>query len=30
VWIDGAAAYDRRDPRLQPKSDFELGLGGLR
>ncbi|HEY8572805.1 amidohydrolase [Phenylobacterium sp.] len=30
VWIDGGVAYDRRDPRLQPKSDFELGLGGLR
>jgi len=30
VWIDGGVAYDRKDPRFQPKSDFELGLGGLR
>jgi imidazolonepropionase-like amidohydrolase len=28
VFIDGAAVYDRRDPRLQPKSDFELGQPG--
>lgn len=28
VWIDGALAYDRNDPRFQPKSDFELGLEG--
>jgi len=28
VWIDGGLAYDRNDPRLQPKSDFELGLEG--
>jgi imidazolonepropionase-like amidohydrolase len=25
VYIDGALTYDRRDPRYQPKSDFELG-----
>jgi len=25
VYIDGALVYDRRDPRYQPKSDFELG-----
>jgi imidazolonepropionase-like amidohydrolase len=25
VFIDGALAYDRTNPRLQPKSDFELG-----
>ncbi len=30
VWIDGGVAYDRRDPTYQAKSDFELGLGGLR
>ncbi|MGA0606996.1 amidohydrolase [Phenylobacterium sp. VNQ135] len=30
VWIDGAVAYDRRDPAFQAKSDFEIGLGGLR
>jgi imidazolonepropionase-like amidohydrolase len=30
VWIDGAITYDRDDPRYQPKSDFELGLEGLR
>jgi imidazolonepropionase-like amidohydrolase len=29
VWIDGAVTYDIADPRLQPKSDFELGQGGL-
>ena len=28
VWIDGGLAYDRNDPRFQPKSDFELGLEG--
>jgi imidazolonepropionase-like amidohydrolase len=28
VWIDGGLAYDRTDPRYQPKSDFELGLEG--
>ncbi|MDB5419626.1 MAG: Imidazolonepropionase [Phenylobacterium sp.] len=27
VWIDGAATYDMADPRLQAKSDFELGQG---
>jgi imidazolonepropionase-like amidohydrolase len=25
VFIDGALAYDRSDPRHQPRSDFELG-----
>ena len=30
VWLDGGIAYDRGDPRYQPKSDFELGLGGVR
>jgi imidazolonepropionase-like amidohydrolase len=25
VWIDGALVYDRHDPDLQPRSDFELG-----
>jgi len=30
VWIDGGLAYDRGDPRYQPKSDFELGLEGAR
>jgi imidazolonepropionase-like amidohydrolase len=25
VFIDGALVYDRTNPRLQPKSDFELG-----
>ncbi len=30
VWIDGGLAYDRNDPRFQPKSDFELGLEGRR
>ena len=30
VWIDGAVTYDRTNPDLQPKSDFEIGLGGLR
>ena len=25
VYIDGAKLYDRRDPKLQPKSDFMLG-----
>ncbi|HZZ36834.1 MAG TPA: amidohydrolase [Caulobacteraceae bacterium] len=28
VYIDGAIAYDRRDPRYQPRSDFELGQPG--
>jgi|SRR5215217_3474331 len=28
VYIDGAVVYDRRDPRYQPKSDFELGTPG--
>ncbi len=28
VFIDGGLAYDRRDPRFQPKSDFELGQPG--
>ena len=30
VWVDGGLAYDRKDPRFQPKSDYELGLEGLR
>ena len=30
VYLDGAIAYDRRDPRFQPKSDFELGQGANR
>ncbi len=28
VFIDGAVAYDRRDPARQPRSDFELGRTG--
>lgn len=28
VYLDGAIAYDRRDPRYQPKSDFDLGQPG--
>jgi len=28
VFIDGGLAYDRKDPRFQPKSDFELGQPG--
>jgi imidazolonepropionase-like amidohydrolase len=28
VFIDGAVVYDRKDPRYQPKSDFELGIPG--
>jgi len=27
VYIDGALTYDRRDPRFQPRSDFQLGMG---
>ena len=27
VWIDGALTWDRRDPRFQPRSDFQLGMG---
>ncbi|HEY0671897.1 MAG TPA: amidohydrolase [Longimicrobiales bacterium] len=26
VYIDGALVYDRSDPRLQPRSDFMLGI----
>jgi imidazolonepropionase-like amidohydrolase len=26
VWIDGVLRYDRTDPHLQPRSDFEIGL----
>ncbi|MGH7567175.1 MAG: amidohydrolase family protein, partial [Gemmatimonadota bacterium] len=26
VWIDGALVYDRHDPKLQPTTDFELGI----
>ena len=25
VFVDGALVYDRSDPKLQPRSDFELG-----
>jgi len=25
VWVDGALVYDRSDPSIQPRSDFELG-----
>ena len=25
VWVDGALVYDRSDPSMQPRSDFELG-----
>jgi imidazolonepropionase-like amidohydrolase len=28
VFVDGAVVYDRSDPRLQPRSDFELGQPG--
>jgi imidazolonepropionase-like amidohydrolase len=28
VYVDGGLAYDRRDPRYQPRSDFELGQAG--
>jgi imidazolonepropionase-like amidohydrolase len=28
VYVDGAVVYDRKDPRYQPKSDFELGQPG--
>lgn len=28
VYLDGGLAYDRRDPRYQPRSDFELGQAG--
>ena len=28
VFIDGGLAFDRADPRYQPKSDFELGQPG--
>ncbi len=27
VWIDGALTWDRHDPRFQPRSDFQLGMG---
>jgi imidazolonepropionase-like amidohydrolase len=30
VYMDGGVAYDRRDPRFQAKSDFELGQGANR
>ena len=30
VFIDGAIAYDRFDPRKQPRWDFELGRSGER
>jgi imidazolonepropionase-like amidohydrolase len=28
VWIDGALSWDRGNPRLQQRSDFEVGLPG--
>ena len=28
VYLDGAVAYDRHDPRYQPRSDFDLGQPG--
>ena len=28
VFIDGALAFDRTDPRYQPKTDFEVGEPG--
>ncbi len=28
VYMDGAIAYDRHDPRYQPRSDFDLGQTG--
>ncbi|MDO9473530.1 MAG: amidohydrolase [Caulobacter sp.] len=28
VYLDGAVVYDRKDPRYQPRSDFELGRPG--
>jgi imidazolonepropionase-like amidohydrolase len=28
VYLDGAIAYDRHDPRYQPRSDFDLGQPG--
>ena len=28
VYLDGAIAYDRHDPRYQPRSDFDLGQAG--
>jgi imidazolonepropionase-like amidohydrolase len=30
VFIDGALAYDRKDPRRQPTSDFDAGLPATR
>ncbi|WP_309646265.1 amidohydrolase [Phenylobacterium sp.] len=30
VYLDGGIAYDRKDPRFQAKSDFELGQGANR
>lgn len=27
VYVDGALTYDRNDPRFQPRSDFQLGMG---
>ncbi|MBT9474154.1 MAG: amidohydrolase [Pseudomonadota bacterium] len=30
VYLDGAIAYDRHDPRYQARSDFELGQGANR
>jgi imidazolonepropionase-like amidohydrolase len=28
VWIDGALLFDAYDPKLRPKTDFELGQSG--
>jgi imidazolonepropionase-like amidohydrolase len=28
VFVDGAKVFDRKDPRFQPRSDFELGQPG--
>jgi len=27
VFIDGALLYDRNNPKLSPRTDFELGQG---
>jgi imidazolonepropionase-like amidohydrolase len=29
VFVDGALLYDRDDPKLQPRTDFELGMPGM-
>jgi imidazolonepropionase-like amidohydrolase len=28
VFVDGALVYDRDDPKLQPRSDFQVGMMG--